>query len=146
MCSQGQSITSSVAGKKESETFPTLQGLYSKNPHMAELMTSPTTGTLNDLQILKDKSVSTPYGIGSGHLSHVDVVSDKMRKKIEEGRNVNLAALLIPDYDEPDSKSGKDKLKDPRLTKRLTIEQFRIAFCYVCISSAVQNVLIGHLH
>ena len=91
-------------------------------------MTSPTTGTLNDLQILKDKSVSTPYGIGSGHLSHVDVVSDKLRKKIEEGRDVNLAALLIPDYDEPDSKSGKDKLKDPRLTKRLTIEQFRIAF------------------
>ena len=43
MCSQGQSITSSVAGKNERETFPTLEGLYSKNPHMAELMTSPTT-------------------------------------------------------------------------------------------------------
>ena len=60
MFSQGQSITSSIAGKKKSETFLTLEGLYSKNPHMAELMTSPTTGTLNDLLILKDKSVSTP--------------------------------------------------------------------------------------
>ena len=95
---------------------------------MAELMTINTSGTLNDLQILKNRSAATHYVIGSGNLSYVDVVSDKLRKNIEDGRGINLAALLIPGYEDPESKSTKDKFRDPRLSKRLTIEQFRVAF------------------
>ena len=77
--SPGQATSPSVSGK-DSEKVPTLEELYQKNPHMAELMTVNTPGTLNDLLILKNKSASTPYGIGSGNLSYVDVVSDKLQK------------------------------------------------------------------
>ena len=125
--SPGQATSPSVSGK-DCEKLPTLEELYQKNPHMAELMTVNTPGTLNDLQILKNKSASTPYGIGSGNLTFVDVVSDKLWKNIEEGRDINLATLLIPNYEDLDSKSTKDKFRDPRLSKRLTIEQFRVAF------------------
>ena len=54
-------------------------------------------------------------------------MSDKLRKNIEEGRDINLATLLIPNYENLDSKSTKDKFRDPRLSKRLTIEQFRLS-------------------
>ena len=78
--SSGQATSPSVSSK-DSEKLPTLEELYQKNPHMAELMTVNTPGTLNDLLILKNKSASTPYGIESGNISYVDVVSDKLQKK-----------------------------------------------------------------
>ena len=49
-------------------------------------------------------------------------------KNIEDGRDIKLAALMIPNYEDLESKSTKDKFRDPRLSKRLTIEQFRVAF------------------
>ena len=45
---------------------------------------------MNDLQILKNKPASTPYGIGSDNLLYVDVVSDNLRKNIEDGRDIKV--------------------------------------------------------
>ena len=50
------------------------------------------------------------------------------KKNIEDRRDIKLAALLIPNYEALESKSTKDTFRNPRLSKWLTIEQFRAAF------------------
>ena len=49
-------------------------------------------------------------------LPHIDVVSETMRKNIVSGKYVNLACLLIPDYDV--SKSSVDNMPGIELFKR----------------------------
>lgn len=54
----------------------------------SEQRTSPTQ------QITNNK-----HGVAADSLPHIDVVSETMRKNIVSGKYVNLASLLIPDYD-----------------------------------------------
>lgn len=68
---------------------------------------------------------SGPYGLHPESVGQLDYVSDSVRTKILEGKYVNLASLLIPEYEL--IKESKAK-KDPRLEKNLTIEEFIIAF------------------
>lgn len=75
-------------------------------------------------------------GIASGSIPHIDVVSDQNRKKILEGKYVNLASLLIPKYEteRPDdlhrnlSINLYKESEDPRLNKTLSIAEFITAF------------------
>ena len=75
-------------------------------------------------------------GIAADNLPHIDVVTDSVRKNITSGKYVNLARLLIPDYDT--SKLPADNMlavelikrqqRDHRLDRALTITQFYKAF------------------
>ena len=75
-------------------------------------------------------AVKTRYGFSSESLPHVNTVPPTLRKAIIEGKDINLASLLIPyhlnsNYLEDDKKSEKP---DPRLSKSLSIGEFITAF------------------
>ena len=66
-------------------------------------------------------------------LPKTDMVSPNLRKQILEGKDVNLASLLIPHYDltcqtGDNSKSFSSTQKDPKLNQDLSIEDFNLAF------------------
>lgn len=75
-------------------------------------------------------------GVRSDSFTNVDIVSPTLQKQIQEGKDVNLAALLIPNYECPQKHtlsteslevqlSGKP---DPRLNRSLSISEFLRAF------------------
>ena len=78
--------------------------------------------------------------VPSSAVPHVDIVPQKIQKEILQGKDVNLAILLLParerQYASPtprDIKIGEEVLtlkpmKDPRLTKFLTIQEFVKSF------------------
>ena len=74
------------------------------------------------------------FGVNPDNLPHVDVISDSMRRNITSGKYVNLASLLIPDFEvtRPVNDSlSMDTLKrtrDHRLDRSLSITQFYKAF------------------
>ena len=76
----------------------------------------------------------TSNSVAPDTLPHIASVSDSMRKQITEGKLVNLAALLIPHNEAPDSRTTEFdgqifKIKeDPRLNKILTLGEFIAAF------------------
>ena len=103
--------------------------------------TDKTISTLADFY--KDKTETTTgscrklqNGIASDELAHIDVVTDSVKKNILAGKYVNLACVLIPDYETPsvapENLSGLDFLKrdrrDHRLDRSLSISQFFKAF------------------
>ena len=70
-------------------------------------------------------------GYSSESLRHVELVSPMIRKKILEGKNVNLAVLLIPHYEgvmtneeRSDLYSCSTKKSDHRLNKILDLSSF----------------------
>ena len=75
-------------------------------------------------------------GIGEDDLPHIDMVSENLRCQILDGKYVNLASLLIPDFDTPNyttnELSGIEMLRqsrrDHRLDGALSITQFLKAF------------------
>jgi hypothetical protein len=74
------------------------------------------------------------YGVSAEQLPQIDIVSDSLKRKIWEGRDINLASLLIPKYEVnkavPDFSMGLNLLEtvDPRLHKSLSISEFITAF------------------
>lgn len=82
------------------------------------------------------QTTNTKHGVAADSLPHIDVVSETMRKNIVSGKYVNLASLLIPDYDASkaslDTITGIDVLRrhqrDHRLDRVLNISQFFKAF------------------
>jgi hypothetical protein len=77
-------------------------------------------------------------GYASDSLPRIDIVSPSTRKDIIAGRDINLAALLIPGYNTDESSSrhlvkGSEiiplkPLTDSRLTRSLTLSEFLKAF------------------
>lgn len=83
-------------------------------------LTSPAIGT------------RTRFGYSVESLPFIETVHPTLRKQIVEGKDVNLAALLIPYYtgrhaDSSEIVKNKDKL-DPRLQNKLNLPQFIQAF------------------
>lgn len=74
--------------------------------------------------------VRTKFGYSAESLPFIETVHPTLRKQIIEGKDVNLASLLIPYYtgqhSDP-SATSKDK-PDPRLNHSLTLTQFIQAF------------------
>ena len=76
------------------------------------------------------------HGVAADLLPHLDIVSDSLRHQITEGKYVNLASLLIPEFDTPNFTtnefSGLELLRksrrDHRLDRPLNITQFYKAF------------------
>ena len=68
---------------------------------------------------------SQKFGVSPEDLPHMDLMSNTLRKHIIEGRDINLATLLITYYDI----NNKDKDKeDVRLKRPLSITEFITAF------------------
>ena len=79
--------------------------------------------------------VKTPHGYSAESLPMVETISPHMRKNIIEGKDVNLAALLIPYYSVPmnnDDRLSVDSCHnhkpDPRLNRNLNLNEFMKAF------------------
>lgn len=93
-----------------------------------------TTGFENMPAMLpRDNQVGytqTRYGYSAESLPFIETVHPSLRKQIVEGKDVNLASLLIPYYTGTHSDasvSSKEK-PDPRLNQDLSLPQFIQAF------------------
>ena len=74
----------------------------------------------------------TRFGFAAESLPFIETVHPTLRKQIIEGKDINLAALLIPYYtgchaDSSETVKDKDK-PDPRLQNSLTLPQFIQAY------------------
>ena len=77
-------------------------------------------------------------GVASDSLPHIDIVSPQIRRDIISGKDINLAALLIPGYKgelennrhlvQGDQVIALRPLSDSRLQKSLTLPEFIMAF------------------
>ena len=79
--------------------------------------------------------VKTPHGYSAESLPLVETISPNMRKNIIEGKDVNLAALLIPNYSGPMNNDDRlsvnschNRKPDPRLNRNLSLNEFMKAF------------------
>ena len=70
-------------------------------------------------------STTSPYGIHPELLKNTDYVSESVKEKIVSGKYVNLATLLIPEFEQPEK---KDRYRDARLNRSLSIDEFIVAF------------------
>ena len=82
--------------------------------------------------IVPPTSLNQNNGVAADELPHIDVVTESVKNNILSGKYVNLACLLIPDYEAPnisfENMNGLEFLKkdrrDHRLDRALTITQF----------------------
>ncbi|CAC5420918.1 unnamed protein product [Mytilus coruscus] len=75
-------------------------------------------------------------GVRSDDFPNVDIVSTGLQKQIIQGKDINLASLLIPSFESPQSQTilahsmeiNVGNKPDPRLNRQLTIQEFIKAF------------------
>ena len=48
-----------------------------------------------------NQPTTSQFGVPAHNLPHLDVVSESIRRKIIEGKYINLACLLIPEFEAP---------------------------------------------
>lgn len=109
--SQSETTSDNLAGNS-------LLGLADRN-----VAVSSPTGTTGS---------QTKFGYSAETLPFIETVHPNLRKQIIEGKDINLAALLIPYYtgrhaDSSEVVKNKDKV-DPRLQTSLNLPQFIQAF------------------
>ncbi|CAC5367446.1 unnamed protein product [Mytilus coruscus] len=94
-------------------------------------MAAPSANSVNN-----EIMTGMEFGVPSECIPHVDIVSDVIKKRIWEGKDINLAALLIP-KDEADKNIVQEQgsitvnlsnHEDIRLHKSLTISEFITVF------------------
>ena len=98
---------------------------------LAKIYNSQGDVAANQAVVLNQQS-----GIGVDDLPHIDVVSENLQRQILDGKYVNLASLLIPDFDTPNYTTYKlrgiellrQSRRDHRLDRALSITQFLKAF------------------
>jgi len=112
----GEANISQGSSRSDEEIF-TLQSAFSRHVDTGVV-------TNNSIQEpIQGNYVKTKYGFAAESLPFVETVSPKLRKDIQEGKDVNLASLLIPSHDFS-SDSNKSEKTDPRLYKDLSIAAF----------------------
>jgi hypothetical protein len=111
--------------KKNGEDRPYTLDTARHSTHPVDTGSLGTGGSLRTSQ----------FGVSAEYLPQLDIVTDSVKRKIWEGKDVNLATPLIPKYEVnksmPDlSTMGLNVLEtvDPRLYKSLTISEFITAF------------------
>ena len=72
----------------------------------------------------------TEFGYPAHTMNLVETVTPAIRRRIIQGRDINLATLMIPYYAGPDNNQTSNTLirPDPRLSRSLTIEEFIMVF------------------
>lgn len=97
----------------------------SSKPH--EIL-SGSRSSLSTKMVAANNDCVAEHGLYGTHLD----ISDKLRTKIWEGKDVSLAELLMPKYEFQSAKSNITinliKNKDQRLYKQLSIAEFITAF------------------
>ena len=68
------------------------------------------------------------FGTSPEELPQMDLVSESLRKRIIEGKDINLASLLIPYFEIDLATSDKKEKFDMRLKRSLSITEFITAF------------------
>ena len=71
-------------------------------------------------------NTSNSFGLHPELIKTIDYVSESLREKIVSGKYVNLVLLLIPEFEQTNEK--KDRYRDARLNRSLSIEEFIVAF------------------
>ena len=79
----------------------------------------------NDINIANSTNT---YDIHPESMKNIDYVTESTREKIQSGKYVNLACLLIPEYEHVSDERKHEKQRDIRLNRSLTIEEFILAF------------------
>lgn len=64
---------------------------------------------------------NSSYGIHPELIKNIDYVSESVKTKIESGKYVNLATLLIPEFEQSEKKG--DRYRDARLNRSLSIDE-----------------------
>ena len=113
------------SGQSSQPSTNLLQKYYGMEPAQT---TATTTTTIT--------AATSKFGVPADSLPHVDVITDSVKKNILEGKYVNLACLMIPDFETPNFTTNntnglellKQGRKDHRLDRALTITQFFRAF------------------
>ena len=89
----------------------------------------------NGLSIPQSHGLRTDRGYSSESLPHVELVSPMIRRKIIEGKDINLAVLLIPHYEGAMTNEERSEMyscstrkPDHRLNKILDLSSFMKAF------------------
>jgi hypothetical protein len=90
------------------------------------------------LNLANNSATATINGVPSYSLPLMDIISTTLKKQILEGRDVNLAALLMKDYESVQAASSLHKSsgleinlpgkKDARLHRSLSLKQIVCAF------------------
>ena len=96
----------------------------------------PIPSTSGLCQMTSAASDTCTYGIRSDSIPTVETMSPTLKKQIQEGKDVNLALLLMPDQVTSSARvieAGGIEFHmkapaDPRLSRMLTIQQFIVAF------------------
>ena len=96
-------------------------------PKTLDRYNSLNTNGMQASDMVNANSNST-YGIHPEYLKNIDYVTESIREKIQSGKYVNLACLLIPEYELVSKEKKLEKQKDMRLNRSLTIEEFILAF------------------
>ena len=78
----------------------------------------------NTTQSISASNIS--YGLHPEQIKDNDYVSESLREKIVNGKYVNMVLLLIPEFEQ--TKDRKDRYRDARLNRSLSIEEFIVAF------------------
>ena len=126
------------------QTITSLQCTVNKLIDQKQSESAGQSSGTNMLQKVYQNSAGVPshpppsnnQGVPADELPHIDVVSETMRRNITDGKYVNLASLLLPEFDTPNfttnDLSGLELLRqsrrDHRLDKPLSIAQFYQAF------------------
>lgn len=104
-------MTKLINNEDKQKSLPTLADVYSAR---------------HDSFASREQQTRRSYGVSPEDIPHMDLMAPSLRRQIIEGRDVNLATLLIPYY-ELHEHSDKHR-NDIRLRKTLTIGEFITAF------------------
>ncbi len=83
----------------------------------------------NNVSSINLENARSTYGYTAEALPFVETVHPSVKRNIQEGKDVNLASLLIPYYNcQSDSVPGGNQKPDVRLNTELSLPQFIQAF------------------
>ena len=115
----------------------TVQSLQTMVSSLASMVTSKETNANASFSLQNyyhSNAIQSPpsqtarkFGTNPEDLPQMDLISPSIRKNIVEGKDINLATLLIPYYEVHTSEKEKEK-EDLRLKRNLTIAEFLTAF------------------
>ena len=111
--------------------------MYSERTDWPETVCECGTINQNSAGVPSHPPPFNSQGVPADELPHIDVVSETIRRNITEGKYVNLASLLLPEFDIPNFTTNELNglvllrlfyRRDHRLDKPLSIAQFFQAF------------------
>lgn len=107
------SLTAAMNAKQQQPSTYGLHNYYHQQP-----ATNPSMG---HSPFIDNPTQKQTFGVAPDDAPSMELVSTSMRQRILEGKDINLAALLIPSFD-------FDKDDDKNLSAKLNIIQFMRAF------------------